>query len=92
MLTKVYFYKNAYLRMRVNLAFQFVSKSVTYLVEIYPVENKLVEEYAPSQDVILLCDRLVDISNANHSKKYECINSPVYSHIKELHTIILLFT
>ena len=92
-LTEDHFYKNAYSRMRVHLAVQVVSESVSYLIDRYCNEmgELTATKYASLKTIVLACDRLVDIWNANHSKKCECINSPVHPHVKELHCILLLF-
>ena len=92
-LTEDHFYKNAYSRMRVHLAVQVVSESVAHLIDRYVKEMgpTIAEKYAPLKSIILACDRLVDIWNANYSKKCECINSPTHPHLKELRSILLLF-
>ena len=52
----------------------------------------MAEKYAaPLKSIILACDRLVDIWNANYSKKCECINSPTHPRLKELRSIFILF-
>ena len=98
-LTEDHFYKNAYSRMRVHLAVQVLSRSVGYLIDRYTSDNELrdemgsslAEKYSPLKDIVLACDKLVDIWNANYSKGYECLNSPDHSSLKELHSIMLLF-
>ena len=88
-----HFYKNAYSRMRVHLAVQVVSESVAVLIDRYTKEIgvDMVERYALLKTLILACNRLLDIWNANYSKRRECINSPAHAHVKELHSILLLF-
>ena len=92
-LTEHHFYKNAYSRMRVHLAVQVVSASVADLIDRYVKEKgvHMSEKYAPIKSIILACDRLVDIWNGNYSKGCECIDSPNHPHLKELHSILLLF-
>ena len=77
--------------MRVHLAVQVVSKSVAQLIDRYAAVNDLGPKYAPLRDIVLACDRLVDICNANYAKGCECINSPDHNHVKELQLILLLF-
>ena len=92
-LTEDHFYKNAYSRMRVHLAVQVVSESVAVLIDRYCKEMgaEITKKYASLKTIVLACDQLVDIWNANHSKKCECIDSPTHPHVKELHCILLLF-
>ena len=90
-LTEDHFYKNAYSRMRVHLAVQVLSASVVSLINRYAKEFDVEDEYRPLKEIIQSCDRLVDIWNANYSKKCCCIDSPDHSHLKELHSIMLLF-
>ena len=91
-LTEDHFYKNAYSRMRVHLAVQVLSSSVINLIDRYTKDDcDKMKMYAPLKNIIHACDRVVDIWNANHSKKCECINSPDHPHVKELHSILLLF-
>ena len=93
-LTEDHFHKNAYSRMRVHLAVQVVSESVAILINRYTKEMgvDMASKYASLKTIVLACDRLVDIWNANYSKKIECINSPNHDHVKELHIILLLFS
>lgn len=60
-LTEDHFYKNAYSRMRVHLAVQVVSQSVVCLIDKYEEEKEFVSKYASLRDIVLACDRFVDI-------------------------------
>ena len=85
--------------MRVHLAVQVLSSSVLSLIDRYTKDSdvqkdkgsELVQKYAPLRTIVQSCNRLVDIWNANHDKKCKCIDSPVHSHVKELHSILLVF-
>ena len=98
-LTEDHFYKNAYSRMRVHLAVQVLSASVVSLIDRYIKDPNvqaekgvdIVQKFGPLKEIVGACDRLVDIWNANYSKKCECIDSPNHRHIKELHVILLVF-
>ena len=79
--------------MRFHLVFHVVSSPVADLIDRYVKEKGVhtTEKYAPIKSIILACDRLVDIWNGNYLKGCECINSPNNPHLKELHSILLLF-
>jgi len=89
-LTEDHFYTNTYSRMRVHLAVQVLSESVGDSIDRYSNEG-LLDEYAPLNEIVLVCDRIVDIWNANYSKRCECLDMPNDQLIKELHAILLLF-
>ena len=92
-LTEDHFFLNAYSRMRVHLAVQVLSSSVVSLIDGYSLEKgaNIQRKYEPLKTIVKACDRLVDIWSANYAKKCECINSSCHPHLKELHTILLLF-
>jgi len=98
-LTEDHFYKNIYSWMRVHLAVQIVLELVVNLIDRYTRDQNIQKEkeqdmekkYAPLKKIMLSCDRLVHIWNANYSKKCECINSPDHPHLRELRSILLLF-
>lgn len=92
-LAEDHFYKNAYPRIRIHLAVQVVSELVAVLIDLYinEIGVDMVERYAPLKSLVLECNRLVDIWNANYSKKCEFINSSTHAHVKKLHSILLLF-
>ena len=78
-LSEDHFHKNTYSQMMVHLAVQVVSESVAILIDRYTTEMgaDIALKYTPLKSIILACDRLVDIWNAN----FECIDSPDHDHV-----------
>ena len=54
-------------------------------------ESENIEDWMPFIEVIDKVDRLVDICNARHDCRVECLNWPKHKHVFELFSILQLF-